>query len=251
MCIYKGIHMFEKRIVAIHSISDQNLSQNRLIHYIRTMRFLGYKFVSVDTILSDKHNGKLLALTVDDGYKSCIKNLIPVLEKYKIPALMFLPTQLLGLPENHDELLKNECYRNESIMSVEDVNLWVHKGFDIGFHTGKHIDLYYHEDQEIEKDFREGMDIFRKNGWETKYFAYPKGFLPKNRSFFEKLMSKYGIKYAFTICWGGVHADDCYYINRVCLGNHEPFIWSILKTMGFCDYYFLKKRLTIEQRREL
>ena len=68
---------------------------------------------------------------------------------------------------------------------------------------------------------------------------------------FEKLMSKYGIKYAFTICWGGVHADDCYYINRVCLGNHEPFIWSILKTMGFCDYYFLKKRLTIEQRREL
>lgn len=157
--------MFEKRIVAIHSISDQNLSQNRLIHYIRTMRFLGYKFVSVDTILSDKHNGKLLALTVDDGYKSCIKNLIPVLEKYKIPALMFLPTQLLGLPENHDELLKNECYRNESIMSVEDVNLWVHKGFDIGFHTGKHIDLYYHEDQEIEKDFREGMDIFRKNGW--------------------------------------------------------------------------------------
>lgn len=240
--------MFEKRIVAIHSISDQNLSQNRLIHYIRTMRFLGYKFVSVDTILSDKQNGKLLALTVDDGYKSCIKNLIPVLEKYKIPALMFLPTQLLGLPENHDELLKNECYRNESIMSVEDVNLWVHKGFDIGFHTGKHIDLYYHEDQEIEKDFREGMDIFRKNGWETKYFAYPKGFLPKNRNLFEGLLREYNIEFAFTINWGRINSEEPFYVNRVCLGNHEPFLWSILKTIGAGDAYFRKKRVYKEQQ---
>ena len=240
--------MFEKRIVAIHSISDQNLSQNRLIHYIRTMRFLGYKFVSVDTILSDKHNGKLLALTVDDGYKSCIKNLIPVLEKYKIPALMFLPTQLLGLPENHDELLKNECYRNESIMSVEDVNLWVHKGFDIGFHTGKHIDLYYHEDQEIEKDFREGMDIFRKNGWETKYFAYPKGFSPKNRNLFEGLLREYNIEFAFTINWGRINSEEPFYVNRVCLGNHEPFLWSILKTIGAGDAYFRKKRVYKEQQ---
>lgn len=240
--------MFEKRIVAIHSISDQNLSQNRLIHYIRTMRFLGYKFVSVDTILSDKHNGKLLALTVDDGYKSCIKNLIPVLEKYKIPALMFLPTQLLGLPENHDELLKNECYRNESIMSVEDVNLWVHKGFDIGFHTGKHIDLYYHEDQEIEKDFREGMDIFRKNGWEIKYFAYPKGFLPKNRNLFEGLLREYNIEFAFTINWGRINSEEPFYVNRVCLGNHEPFLWSILKTIGAGDAYFRKKRVYKEQQ---
>lgn len=240
--------MFEKRIVAIHSISDQNLSQNRLIHYIRTMRFLGYKFVSVDTILSDKHNGKLLALTVDDGYKSCIKNLIPVLEKYKIPALMFLPTQLLGLPENHDELLKNECYRNESIMSVEDVNLWVHKGFDIGFHTGKHIDLYYHEDQEIEKDFREGMDIFRKNGWKTKYFAYPKGFLPKNRNLFEGLLREYNIEFAFTINWGRINSEEPFYVNRVCLGNHEPFLWSILKTIGAGDAYFRKKRVYKEQQ---
>lgn len=248
MCIYKGIHMFEKRIVAIHSISDQNLSQNRLIHYIRTMRFLGYKFVSVDTILSDKHNGKLLALTVDDGYKSCIKNLIPVLEKYKIPALMFLPTQLLGLPENHDELLKNECYRNESIMSVEDVNLWVYKGFDIGFHTGKHIDLYYHEDQEIEKDFREGMDIFRKNGWEIKYFAYPKGFLPKNRNLFEGLLREYNIEFAFTINWGRINSEEPFYVNRVCLGNHEPFLWSILKTIGAGDAYFRKKRVYKEQQ---
>lgn len=241
--------MFEQRIVAIHSVSDRTLSQRRLISYIKTMRRLGYKFVTVDTLLSAPKDKKLLALTVDDGYKSCMDNLIPVLEQYEIPALMFLPTQLLGLQANHEELLKHECYTDEAIMSVEDVNLWVHKGFEIGFHTGKHIDLYRCSDHEIERDFREGMEVFRKNGWRTKYFAYPKGFLPKNKLLFEKLLSEYGISYAFTIYWGKANVNDPYYINRVCLGNHEPFFWSILKTLGCCDGYFRKRRLTIEQCR--
>lgn len=240
--------MFDKRIVAIHGVNDRTFSVRRLVWYIRIMKCLGYKFISVNEILKKECPRKAVALTVDDAYKSCMVNLIPILEKYHIPALMFVPVGLLGLPANHPNLLKYECYKDEATMCADDVNVWLNKGLDIGFHTMKHIDLYSQTDLEyIQEDFKKGMDIMKKNGWNTDYFAYPKGFLPKDRDHFESLLRQQGIKYAFTINWGTVSTDKPFYVNRVCLGNHEYMFWAILKSLGILDYYFKKKRMSKAQ----
>lgn len=240
--------MRNKRIVTIHAVDNSTFTPKKLINYIKTMRFLGYKFVSVDEILSSSSNDKLIALTVDDAYKSCINNLVPILETFQIPALMFIPVGLLGKKADDKDLQASECYPNQDIMDVNDVNLWLNKGFQIGYHTYNHIDLYHANDKNIiENDFCRGVHLMQTMGWYTTYFAYPKGFLPKERTHFEILMKKAGIKYAFTINWGDVNIESPYYINRICLGNKENFIWTIIKSIGFADFYFYKKKIYKEQ----
>lgn len=241
--------MFDKRIVTIHAVSENAFSPSRLVRYIKTMRCLGYSFVSINEVLNSSSKYKEIALTFDDAYKSCIENAIPLLRKFQVPATMFIPTGLLGLPANHQKLMKHECYKNEATMSLEDVDLWLEKGFRIGFHTHEHIDLYESREDEIENDFRKGMEVFYRHGWEANYFAYPKGHLPQDRASFEALLKKYGIKSAFTINHGSVDKDNPYYINRVCLGNKEPFIWSILKSLGIFGDYYYRKRIQRKQQK--
>jgi peptidoglycan/xylan/chitin deacetylase (PgdA/CDA1 family) len=210
------------------------------------MLFVGYRFVSVDELL-ETTDKRVIALTVDDAYKSCITNLVPLLDKYKIPALLFVPTLLLGLPANHEVILKNDGYKDHDVMTEVDIDYWLQKGNEIGFHTGGHIDLYHAQnDACIEEDFRKGMEVVNRKGWKTKYFAYPKGYLPKNRVFFESLLNEYGFSKAFTVNWGDSGAEQGWYINRVILGNTESDAWTFIKALGLADFVYKYRRLTKE-----
>ena len=208
---------------------------------------LGYEFVSLSQILSLNCKRKSIALTVDDAYKSCIYNLLPILDQYRVPAIMFIPTGLLGKCANDPELLEHECYVNEETMNVEDIQLWIDKGYDIGFHTHKHLDLYNSEESVIDCDFEKGMNFIKHFNWNVSYFAYPKGFIPKNKNYFEQMLLKNNFQFALTINWGRINIDNPFYINRICLGNHEFFYWSIIKSLGLADIYFKIRRMGKEQ----
>lgn len=136
------------------------------------MRALGYSFVAIEELLNSKKK-KQLALTVDDAYLSVYNELLPYLVKENIPALLFVPTGLLGLPSNHSELINNRCYVNEATMGVKEINNWIASGNQIGFHTCKHLDWSQASLFEIESDFSRGWDKIIENGWSTPYFAYP------------------------------------------------------------------------------
>lgn len=240
--------MLSKRIVAIHAITKDRFSENHLVDYIKSMTRLGYSFISLDEILSNSCKGKKIALTIDDAYKCCVTNLLPILDKFNIKATLFVPNGLLGLDANDNRLLQNDCYSNQSMMSKDDLQCWVREGHEIGFHTYNHIDLYKTKNSDIEDDFRKGMNEMINDGFLIKYFAYPKGFLPKNRMFFEQLLREFHIQYAFTINWGGVNVKSPFYINRVCLGDREPLYWSVFKTVGMIDWYYLKQKIRNYER---
>lgn len=240
--------MFDKRIVTIHDVATDTLTPKRLRRYLKWIQRIGYKFVPIDQLLNEKKQKKLITLTIDDAYSSTISETLTILEEFNITALLFVPTGLLNRPKNDQELLVNDCYRNKSTMTWNDLRVWIEHGQQIGFHTDKHLDLFHSSNELIEKDFTNGMKALHEKGINTPYFAYPKGFLPQDRLFFESLLKKNNIKYAFTINHGKVDSVDRYYINRVCLGNNEPLFWSILKTIGATDRFFYKKRQHPEQK---
>ncbi|MBR4994534.1 MAG: polysaccharide deacetylase family protein [Alistipes sp.] len=233
--------MFNKRIICIHSLSDDALPVVKFRKYISSMLKLGYKFVSLEEILDVKKQGKYLHISVDDGYKTCITELLPILEEYNIKATFFIAPLLLGLPANHPHLIDNNCYPKEATMTMEDMLLLHQCGHTIGYHTGTHVNLSTTENAKIAEDFVNGIEHLRSSGVEVAHFAYPFGFLPGDKSFFEQILKQSAINYAFTVKWGDVNIDNCYYVNRVCLGDHEPLIWSILKTIGAIDFYYNMK----------
>lgn len=230
--------MFNKRIICIHSLSDNALPAVQFKKYISIMMKLGYKFTSLEDILEESKKGKYLHITVDDGYKTCLTNLLPILEEYDIKATFFIAPLLLGLPANHPSLVNNNCYANEESMTIEDIKFLDKLGHNIGFHTGKHLNLSIMDNDSVKKDFKNGFEVLSTLGINVDSFAYPFGLLPKDKMFFEGILKKFNINHAFTVKWGDVNTDNKYYINRVCLGDKEPLLWSVLKTIGTIDFYY-------------
>lgn len=230
--------MFNKRIICIHSTSDNALPVSQFRKYISWMIKLGYEFVSMDEILDETKSGKNVHLTVDDGYKTCVTALLPILQEYGIKATFFVAPMLLGLEANHPYLIDNSCYPNESTMTEDDVLLLRSYGHTIGYHTGSHVNLSKTDNAKVEDDFFNGLEVLKGMGIEVTKFAYPFGFLPKDKPFFEDILKRSSISNAFTVQWGDVNHASPYYINRVCLGDKEPLLWSVLKTIGAIDFYY-------------
>lgn len=235
--------VFGSRIICIHAINVQ-FTLAKIRNYIHRMRYLGYRFVSVEDILSSSDR-RLLALTIDDAYLSIYCELLPLLEIEKVPALLFVPAGLLGRKPNEDDLLNNGMYPDEATMCIEEINQWIKSGYKIGFHTSRHIDWSIASYEEIVADFEEGWRIFKENNWHTSYFAYPFGALPRtNIKMSEELLISHGIKYAFTLEWGDLDKNSrSLYIPRVCLGDSEPGIWSVMKSLGIFDWYGNRNRV--------
>lgn len=224
-----------KRIVLVHAISDGGMCIQNMIRYIEWMKRLGYRFVSLDQIAIADSKGKYLSLVADDAYKCVRTNLMPILQRYAISCTLFVPPGLLGLKANDPQLIQHACYENEDMMSIEDLKEWSENGFEVGFHTNLHIDLSVTDPVIQNEDFVKGITKLKEWGYCPDKFAYPFGRLPKDCVSYQRLLSQHGFKYAYTLWPGNVVSQFPLLVNRICLGDHTPVWWNVLKTLGFLD----------------
>lgn len=224
-----------KRIVLVHAISNGGMNINHITRYIKWMRLIGFKFVSLDQMAAMGSKGNFLSLVVDDAYRCVKTNLMPILQRYSIPCTLFVPPGLLGLKANDKKLLEHACYKNEDMMSEEDLHEWSRNGFEVGFHTNMHIDLSVTDISVQTDDFIQGISKLRELGYNPDKFAYPFGRLPKDFVSYEKLLLGNGMKYAYTLWPGNADAHVPFLINRISLGDHTPLWWNVLKTIGLVD----------------
>lgn len=223
------------RIVLVHAVSETAMSKKHFISYVKWMKCLGFSFVSLEQIVNEKRKGNFVSLVVDDAYKCVKTNLMPILKQYSIPCTLFVPPGLLGLKANDPQLLSHACYANEEMMDVDDLKAWSNNGFEVAYHTNNHIDLSVVGFDIQQEDFVKGILKLKELGYKPDKFAYPFGRLPKNISEFQSLLSAHGIKYAYTLWPGNANLHKPYFINRICLGNHVPVWWNVLKTIGVLD----------------
>ena len=97
------------RILFYHGVMDepyydQRVQANQIQYkeFERQINFLKrhYHFISIDEFYSrfteqDNFTGKELILTFDDGYKNNLTVAAPLLDKYRIPFTVFIPTTLV------------------------------------------------------------------------------------------------------------------------------------------------------------
>jgi peptidoglycan/xylan/chitin deacetylase (PgdA/CDA1 family) len=64
-----------------------------------------------------------VAITFDDGYRDFLTVAAPILERYRVPAIMFLPTGLVARAEAHwiDRLFTAFRWRTASLDSLKDI----------------------------------------------------------------------------------------------------------------------------------
>ena len=102
-------------------------------------------------------------LTFDDGYKSIITNVLPIIKKYNIPIIIFLCPDL---------------FNKDGYLNQDDLNKLQKSGLvDFGIHGYKHTYYGNHSIKKFKNDFEKSIKWFndKLNINFPKYFSFPYG----------------------------------------------------------------------------
>jgi peptidoglycan/xylan/chitin deacetylase (PgdA/CDA1 family) len=247
------------------------------------LRNKGFRFISskelVDIIENKQKIKKAVWLSFDDGWKGNVENVIPILEKYNIPATFFISTKpiedgyfwwtiaekyksllpisfkdLWSIPENQrKEIIENivNNIRNKGVeiereaMTIEDIQrISKNNLVTIGSHTVNHAIIPNCTDVELEYEINNSKkELENWTGKEVKYFSYPNGDFDGRE---KEILEKYGFELAATTENKFISLEsDIYFIPRFSVMNDGSFAENLCHMLGIWQPFIskIKRRL--------
>lgn len=168
-------------ILAYHSIGENEafftVSPHNFEKQLKFLRDDNWNVVSLPALTSllkeqKEIPKKTVVVTFDDAYSDFIENALPLLEKYQIPATLFVPTGLVGTK------MKNREGYELPIMDWNQLQcLAQHPLITIGSHSVTHPTLTELDDVErIRFELEKSKEDIESNlKVPCQIFAYPKG----------------------------------------------------------------------------
>jgi len=167
---------------------------------------LGYTGLAMSELmpyLRGEKSGKVVGITLDDGYQSNLLHALPILKNMGFSATCYVVSGKLGQHNEWDESLG---MAQAALMGVEEMRTWVDAGMEVGSHTCSHADLKQislaeagHELLQSKSDLE---NLLQKP---VTQFCYPSGHvLPEH----ESLVSQSGYVAATTTHRGRACASD-------------------------------------------
>jgi peptidoglycan/xylan/chitin deacetylase (PgdA/CDA1 family) len=146
----------------------------------KQLRFLqrrGYAVVALDDFVRQLEKptpgAKPVAITFDDGYESFHAEALPVLERVKATATVFVVSGQIGKTNAWDEA-KGDV--TERMMTAEQIVDAARRGMQIGSHTVSHPDLLTLDAEVAEREVRDSKkDLEAVTGNEVGWLSYPYG----------------------------------------------------------------------------
>ncbi|MDP8299388.1 MAG: polysaccharide deacetylase family protein [Candidatus Tantalella remota] len=204
-------------ILMYHAVSDVEGSSLNVTpkNFARQMDFLhdaGYSVISLNELVDkikkgDKAAPKTVVITFDDGYEDNYLHAFPSLEKYDMPATIFLITGYVDTRKNY--------------LKWEQVRLMMKNGMDFGGHTRDDVYLPGVRDEHSLWNQIAGSreDIESNIDGEALYFCYPTGGFTEQ---VKDIVKKAGYKGACTTNRGYDRSNtDVYELNRVKITNSD------------------------------
>ena len=111
-----------------------------------------------------------VAITFDDGYRSVLEDGLPLLERFGLPATMFVPTAFLGDRNRWDEATG----RDLPIMDADELAGLPRRGMAVESHGHAHLLLEHASPSEAEPDLAQSCVILQELlGQPPRHLAYP------------------------------------------------------------------------------
>lgn len=196
---------FKRRvpILMYHRIADVPGDRNALPaeKFEQQLRYLaqnGYNAILPDELYAHYAHKKPLPprpvmLTFDDGYEDNFTTALPLLQKYKMKAVVFPIADWIGRTNHWEDFGKQET----TTMTKEQLCKWLKAGMDIQPHTCTHPFLTgctgAKLDDEMSRSKQSLEKLLRRK---MNYICYPYGFFDYNTI---KAAKKAGYKMAFAI----------------------------------------------------
>jgi peptidoglycan/xylan/chitin deacetylase (PgdA/CDA1 family) len=155
---------------------------------------LGYHTITLEQMYDHFTRGerlpeKPIVLTFDDGYADFYTNALPILQKHRMVATLFVITDLVGQP---------------NYITWEQAKEIARAGIEIGSHTLTHPDLTTLDAKRLERELTESRKVLEERlGVRVPFFAYPAG------RFNEKVLALVRQTYAGAVTTVGGVATPC------------------------------------------
>lgn len=173
---------------------------------MRWLSRLGYRGLSMSELvpyLRGEKKGKVVGITLDDGYQSNVSHALPILKQYGFSATCYVVSGRLGQHNEWDAALG---MAKAALMDVDEMRTWVDAGMEVGSHTCSHADLSRLSLAEARHELLQSKsDLENLLQKPVTQFCYPYGhFSPEH----EALVSQAGYEAATTTHRGRACATD-------------------------------------------
>jgi peptidoglycan/xylan/chitin deacetylase (PgdA/CDA1 family) len=158
-----------------------SISAERFEEQLTALLRRGYVPKTFSAAVRDGGNGRTLAVTFDDGYRSVIQLALPVLSRLGAPATVFVPTDFVGTGRpmswpGIDRWLGGPHERELVPMDWDELRGLQDAGWEIGSHSRSHPRLTRVSDNELSQELGSSRQTLEERlGVPCRSIAYPYG----------------------------------------------------------------------------
>ena len=199
------------------------------------LKLLGYRGLSMTALepyLRGEKKGRVVGITLDDGYVNNLEHALPVLRRHGFSATCYVVSGQMGGSNVWDH---GKGIPEKVLMDAAQLRAWVAGGQEVGAHTRSHVDLRetddtaaFHEIAGCKRDLEHRVET------QIRHFCYPYGSYEARHAAMAKAV---GYKTATTTVRARASAgDDLFELPRVPVlrSTSLPLLWMKLAT-GYED----------------
>jgi len=199
------------------------------------LKVLGYQGLAMGALLPylrGEKTGKVIGITLDDGYVNNLEHALPVLRRHGFSATCYIVSGQLGGSNVWDHAKGVAPAR---LMDAAQLKAWVAGGQEVGAHTRSHVDLLAADDRAAGEEIAGcRRDLERLLDTEVRHFCYPYG---SHRPEHARMVRESGYLTATTTVRSRAgETDDLFELPRVPVHRTTslPLLWLKLAT-GYED----------------
>ncbi len=176
-----------------------------------------------------------LVITFDDGYRDNYEVAASILQRYRVPAIFFVPT---GFLNKEVDLIGRPEWGPMSWEQVKD--LAKEDLFSVGSHSHSHTSLSKLSQEQSDQEIFASKKILEDRlGEACRYFAYPNGQVRDISNSAVAAVKSAGFDLAFSTLW---HTGNCvrnrFLLNRVMINAKDTVDTLAQKCHGHYDYIY-------------
>ncbi|MBN1981925.1 MAG: polysaccharide deacetylase family protein [Chitinivibrionales bacterium] len=264
-------HRQSVAVLMYHGISDEaqdgvhpyfkvNTTPEIFAEHLAFLRSHGYHTMELHQLVSCLKNcspfpDKSVIITFDDGLRDFYTQAFPLLQKYGMQAVMFLPTAFIGSSAKTYSI----DHSGQKYLTWDEVRHMHQAGMVFGSHTVNHYKLVTLDKKSIEQELVQSRKTIEDAlGCRIDTFSYPYKFPEHDKSFVAGLvdcLQRSGYHCGVSTRIGTVsHGDSIYYMRRIPVNCCDDIRFFQAKVEGYYNWlhtvqYFSKVLRNIRSRR--
>ena len=178
--------MGEVLVLCYHAVSERfpaslSVSPDAFRDQLGMLVRRGYRGETFSSAIGRPPDGRVLAVTFDDAYRSVVRRALPILAEYGLPATVFVPTAYIGVdgPMHWPGIDRWHGTPHEAELvpcSWPELEQLVEAGWEVGSHTRTHPRLPELPDGELMTELSESRrECEERLGIPCRSVAYPYG----------------------------------------------------------------------------